>query len=46
MELKKDLVKYAKHNSNNSAAKKLKVDRKRVHEWAQNDNKLLHMEGS
>lgn len=46
MELKKDLVKYAKHNSNNSAAKKLKVDRKRVHQLAQNDNKLLHMEGS
>ena len=46
MELKKDLVKYAKHNSNNSAAKKLKVDRKRVYEWAQNDNKLLPMEGS
>ena len=30
MELKKDAVKYAKENSNNSAAKKFEKDRKRV----------------
>ena len=43
MEFKKNVVKHAKENSNNSAAKKFKVDRKRVREWLQNDNKLLPM---
>ena len=43
MEFKKDVVKHAKEISNNSAAKKFKVDRKRVREWVQNDNKLLPM---
>ena len=33
MEFKRDVVKYAKQNSNNGAAKKFKVDRKRVREW-------------
>ena len=46
IKFKKDVVKYAKENSNNSAAKKIKVDRKRVCGWIQNGNKLLPMKGS
>lgn len=46
MEFKKDVLKYAKENSNNSASKKFKVDRERVRQWVQNDNRLLPMKGS
>ena len=45
MEFKRDVVKYAKQNSNNGAAKKFKVDRKRVREWVQNEDKLLPLRG-
>ena len=33
MEFKKATIKYAQENSIHSAAKKFKVDRKRVREW-------------
>ena len=46
MEFKKDVLKYAKENSNNSTSKKFKVDRERVRQWVQNDNRLLPMKGS
>ena len=46
MEFKIDVVKYAKQNSNNNAAKNSKVDRKRIREWVQNGNKLLPMKRS
>ena len=46
MEFKKDVVKYAKENLNNSAAEKFEKERKRVLEWVRNDNKLLPIKGS
>ena len=45
MELKKEAIKYAKENSINSAAKKFKVDRKRVREWVQKEEKVTSMKG-
>ena len=39
MEFKKPTIKYAQENSIHSAAKKFKVDRKRVREWVQKEEK-------
>ena len=44
-ELKKATIKYAQENSIHSAAKKFKVDRKRVRERAQKEGKVTSMEG-
>ena len=45
MEFKKATIKYAQENSIHSAAKKFKVDRKRVGEWVQKEEKVTSMEG-
>ena len=43
MEFKNDTIKYAQENSVHSAAKKFKVDRKRVREWVQKEEKVTSM---
>ena len=40
MEFKKNVIKYAKENSLNSASKKFNIDRKRVREWVSNEEKV------
>ena len=45
MEFKKATIKYAQENSIHSAAKKFKVDRKRVREWVQKEEKLTSIKG-
>ena len=45
MEFKKATIKYTQENSIHSAAKKFKVDRKRVREWAQKEGKVTSMKG-
>ena len=40
MEFKKATIKYSQENSIHSAAKKFKVDRKRVCEWVQKEEKV------
>ena len=45
MEFKKASIKYAQENSIHSAAKKFKVDRKRVREWVQKEEKVISMKG-
>ena len=43
MEFKKNVIKYAKENSLNSASKKFNIDRKRVREWVGNEEKVASM---
>ena len=43
MEFKKATIKYAQENSIHSAAKKFKVDRKRVREWVQKEEKVTSL---
>ena len=43
MKFKKATIKYALENSMRSAAKKFKVDRKRVREWVQKEEKVTSM---
>ena len=43
MKFKKATIKYALENSMHSAAKKFKVDRKRVREWVQKEEKVTSM---
>ena len=38
-------IKYALENSIHSAAKKFRVDRKRVSEWVQKEEKVTSMKG-
>ena len=45
MEFKKATIKYAKENSIHSAANKFKVDRKRIREWVQKEEKVTSMKG-
>ena len=45
MEFKKATIKYALENSIHSAAKKFKVDRKRVREWVQKEEKVTSIKG-
>ena len=45
MEFKKATMKYAQENSIHSAAKKFKVDRKRVRLWVQKEEKVTSMKG-
>ena len=45
MEYKKATTKYTQENSIHSAAKKFKVDRKRVREWVQKEEKLTSIKG-
>ena len=45
IEFKKATIKLVKENSLHSAAKKFKVDRKRVHEWVQKEEKVTSMKG-
>ena len=45
MEFKKATIKYAQENSIHSAAKKFKVDRKRVREWVQKEDKVTSVKG-
>ena len=45
MEFKKATIKYAQENSIHSAAKKFKVNRKRVREWVQKEEKVTSVKG-
>ena len=45
MEFKKATIKYTQENSNHNAAKKFKVDWKRVREWVQKEEKVTSMKG-
>ena len=45
MKFKKATIKYAQESSIHSAAKKFKVDRKRVREWVQKEEKVTSMKG-
>ena len=45
MEFKKATMKYPQENSIYGAAKKFKVDRKRVREWVQEEEKVTPMKG-
>ena len=45
MEFKRATIKYAQENSIHSAAKKFKVDQKRVREWVQKEEKVTSMKG-
>ena len=45
MEFKRKVINYAKENSYNGAARKYKIDRKRVREWVNQENKVLKMKG-
>ena len=45
MEFKRKVINYAKENSYNGAARKFKIDRKRVREWVNQDDKVLKMKG-
>ena len=46
MEFKKATIKYAQENSIHSAAKKFKVDRKRVCELVHDEEKVTSMKGN
>ena len=43
MELKRKVINYAKENSYNGAARKFKIDRKRVGECVNQEEKVLKM---
>ena len=43
MDFKKATTKYAHENSIYTAAKKFRFDRKRVHEWVQNEEKVTSL---
>ena len=45
MEFKRKVINYAKENSYNGAARKFKVDRKRVREWVNQEDKVLKVKG-
>ena len=45
MEFKKATIKYGQENSIHIAAKKFNVDRKRVREWVQKQEKVRSMKG-
>ena len=45
MEFKRKVINYAKENSSNGAVRKFKIDRKRVREWVNQDDKVLKMKG-
>ena len=45
MELKRKLINYAEENSCNGAARKFKIDRKRVREWVNQEDKVSKMKG-
>ena len=45
IEFKKATTKYAQENFIHSAAKKFKVDRKRVREWVQKEEKVTSVKG-
>ena len=45
MEFKRKVINYAKENSYNGAARKFKIDRKRVREWVNQEDKVLKMKG-
>ena len=45
MEFKRKVINYAKKNSYNGAARKFKINRKRVCEWVNQEDKVLKMKG-
>ena len=45
MEFKREVINYAKENSYNGAARKFKIDRKRVRDWVNQEDKVLKMKG-
>ena len=45
MEFKRKVINYAKENFYNEAARKFKIDRKRVREWVNQEDKVLKMKG-